>query len=442
MPIKTIPGTSLKYYLIAFDAAGKEREDDPDGLMSKVVLDVLANQSITDVFLISHGWLGDIPAAEQQYNKWITAMVANQADIEKMKRLRPGFSPLIIGLHWPSLPWGNEELGGDSVSFDTTGVSAIQQLIDDYAHRIADTKASRQALETIFTAAIEDIAPDTLPPSVREAYEILNRESSLLCEGEAAAPGRDREPFDAESIFKAANSSNESVNFGSIDFSGILAPLRILSFWKMKDRARQFGETGGFELLTKMQKATSETVRFHLMGHSFGSIVVSATVNGSLGQENLVRPVDSLVLVQGALSIWSYCSDIPVVPGRAGYFHSLIDQKKVAGSIITTTSEYDIALRKIYPIGAGISQQIVFDPNQLPKYAALGTFGASGPGLDVVDMKMQPLDGSYNFEPGKIYNLESSEFISDMSDGDFGGAHNDIAKPEVAHAVWSAAFGS
>ena len=43
------------------------------------------------------------------------------------------------------------------------------------------------------------------------------------------------------------------------------------------------------------------------MGHSFGCIVASATVAGPAAQRVLPRPVDSLFLVQGALSLWAYC---------------------------------------------------------------------------------------------------------------------------------------
>ena len=35
MSIETVPGTELQYYLIAFDADGRERTDDPDGSMSQ-----------------------------------------------------------------------------------------------------------------------------------------------------------------------------------------------------------------------------------------------------------------------------------------------------------------------------------------------------------------------------------------------------------------------
>ncbi|MEW6498995.1 MAG: hypothetical protein AB1589_41875, partial [Cyanobacteriota bacterium] len=110
--------------------------------------------------------------------------------------------------------------------------------------------------------------------------------------------------------------------------------------------------------------------------------------------------------------------------------------------IITTQSELDTAVGKMYPYGAGVRMQIDFTPGELPKYGALGTFGARGPGLEIVDMKMLPVNASYSFKPGKIYNLESSDFICDGAGGGFGGAHNDIAKPEVAHAVWQAAFSS
>ncbi len=439
MPVKTVTGTSLSYYLITFDALGNERDE--SGIrVSQEVLKVLTNEPITDVFLISHGWLGDIPAAYQQYDKWISAMAAQKADIERMQQVRSQFRPLLIGLHWPSKPWGDEELKGSEVSFDLQDVTPVERLVEQYASRIANTEPSRQALETIFQAAREDIAPLTLPTEVRQAYEILNQESSLGSEGEGAAPGSDRELFDPERIFQTAE--RELVSDRGFSWDGILAPLRTLSFWKMKDRARQFGESGGFKLLADLQRTAGDNVRFHLMGHSFGCIVVSAMLAGPNGRGSLVRPVNSVSLVQGALSHWSYCSYIPVAPGRAGYFRSVVTDRKVDGPIITTQSKFDTAVGKMYPIGAGIRQQISFAP-KLPKYGALGTFGACG--LDpstVVDMNMLAVDASYQFEPRKIYNLESSKFICDVRDGDWGGAHNDIAKPEVAHAVWQAALGS
>jgi len=436
MTIERVPGTDLMYYLIAFDANGHERSDDPDGLMNQRVLDVLSNEPITDVFLFSHGWQGDVPSARDQYRRWIAAMAQCTADIERVQQGRPAFQSLLVGLHWPSLPWGDEELGGSTVSFDPTSTASVEQLTDQYAERLANTPAARAALSTIFTAAMNDIAPPTLPPEVRDAYAILDRETGLGSAGVGAAPGSDRELFDPEEIFQATE--EEAVSFGGFDFGGLLAPLRLLSFWKMKDRARQFGETGGFKLLSDLQRVAKveRGVRFHLMGHSFGCIVVSAMLGGPDGHGRLDRPVNSVALIQGALSLWSYCSDIPRTVGQTGYFHSVIADGKIAGPIITTQSEFDTAVGRFYPLGAGIRQQVNFVPGELPKYGGLGTFGARGPDLGIVDLKMLPIEGSYTFEHGKIYNLESSQFIHEGSGPS--GAHGDILRPEVAHAVWEA----
>ena len=435
MPIETVPGTNLTYYLLPFDAAGHERSDDSGELLSRRVVDMLAREPITDVFLISHGWKGDMPAAREQYGRWIGAMAQCAGDIGRMRQVRPGFLPLLIGLHWPSLPYGDESLGG-SVSFDVVGGTTLEALIEQAAERIADTPAARAALQKIFTAAAEDIAPSTLPPEVRTAYQVLDREAALGDGGTSAPPGADREPFDPERYYQAAQ--EDAVSFGNFAMGGILTLLQQLSFWKMKDRARQFGETGGFTLLTALQRAASERpVRFHLMGHSFGCIVVSATVAGPGGKGTLLRPVDSLALVQGAFSLWSYCSAIPMTPGKGGYFASIVASRKVAGSVITTQSEFDTAVGRLYPLGAGMARQVSFAPGELPRYGAVGTFGLRGPGFDLVDLEMLPADGDYSFAPGKVYNLESSRYIREG--GGVPGAHSDIAHAEVAHAVWQAA---
>ncbi|MGH1393462.1 MAG: hypothetical protein ACRAVC_05420, partial [Trichormus sp.] len=144
MPIETIPGTSLQYYLVPFDVVGNER-DEPQGKMSQKILDILSCEAITDVFIFSHGWMSDVTGAKRQYSKWIGAMYSNLHDINQIKQLRPEFRPLLIGLYWPSLPWGNEELTS-SVSFDSTSASSLESLIEQYAERIADTDTSRQAL--------------------------------------------------------------------------------------------------------------------------------------------------------------------------------------------------------------------------------------------------------------------------------------------------------
>jgi hypothetical protein len=449
MPMESVPGTDLTYHLITFDADGRERTDDPQGIMSQVTRSTLHSELVSDLFLFCHGWMGDVPSAKLQYRNWIRAMAACQHDIRQMQTARTNFRPLLVGLHWPSRPWGDESLKASQVSFDVGAASqredpVVENLIAPYAAAIADTAAARAALRTVVTAAQHGTGPDESTPELREAYRTLEREAALGQGGLDAAPGEDRPPFDPAVIVAeaAGEEDDEAVEFGlsPIRADDLLAPLRVLSFWKMKDRARRFGESGGHRLLAALSSAaTRRAVRIHLTGHSFGCIVVSAMLTGPRNESQQIRPVDSLALIQGALSLWSYCSDLQGTTDRPGYFRRLIDSGAVAGPIITTQSSNDTAVGRFYPMGARLAGQVEFVPGRLPEYGGVGTWGLRGPGLDIVDLKMLPADRPYAFVPGKLYNLESSAYIAQMET--FTGAHSDIAHPEVAHAVWQAALG-
>jgi hypothetical protein len=51
---------------------------------------------------------------------------------------------------------------------------------------------------------------------------------------------------------------------------------------------------------------------------------------------------------------------------------------------------------------------------------------------------MLPACAQYNFQPGKIYNLEASQYI--FKGEGASGAHSDIDGPEVANVILHAAF--
>jgi hypothetical protein len=447
MPVRTIPGTGLEYYLVCVDGAGGERTDDPDGSDGRLiprVEEALAEESHTDVFLMSHGWMGDVPAAVRQYDSWIGAMAACTDDLERARRGRSGFRPLLVGFHWPSRPFGDEELGdGSGLSFSpgasTPPLPDTDALVDAYADRIAGTPAAREALETIFAAAASDTAPPRLPGEVVEAYRVLDREAGLGSGGPAGAPGSDREPFDPEAAYEGVlDESALSFGVDSFVLGPVVGILRNLSFFKMKDRGRTIGETSLHTLLADLQRAAGESgrdVRFHLMGHSFGCVVVSAALAGPPG-EAIADPVHSAFLVQGAVSFWSYCSDIPG-EGSPGYFRAIIDGKRVTGALLTTQSEHDTAVCKLYPAASFAGRDVTFAAGELPKYGALGAFGVRGPGVDAVDLELRDADQPYELERGRIYNLDGSRYIAEMESLG-AGAHNDIAHPQVAHAMWSA----
>ena len=463
MPIETVPGTDLNYYLIAFDHAGNERTDERDGLISENILEALSSEPITDVFLISHGWLSDVVAARQQYNDWIRAMyiAKNQSNTPRLEALRSDFHPLIIGLHWPSKPWGNENLDDRSFALDIPENSQLNNnLIEQYAQVVSDTVLTREVLRKIFAFADEtnNNLPESLPPDILEAYDTLIQEALISNQNDDTDTWIKNEFFNLnpKMIYQASLKKEQRTNqteetngnsFGmDSDFIASVQDIflqvpRLLSFWKMKDLARQIGQTSGFDLLKKLQNKTNADVRFHLIGHSFGTIVVSATIAGRKNNNKLVRKVNSLTLIQGAVSLWAYCKTVPNRKNLAGYFYSIIEKEKVAGPIVVTTSQYDTAVRQAYPIASrvgalgGLDNDLAIIDGKFPDFGGIGTYGIQGKGLDITNWEMRTVGKSYDFQPGKIYNLISDKFIQDGKKD----AHTAIAKPEVAHAVWSAA---
>jgi pimeloyl-ACP methyl ester carboxylesterase len=189
-------------------------------------------------------------------------------------------------------------------------------------------------------------------------------------------------------------------------------------------------------LLTRLH-AVMLSARFHLAGHSFGCIVASAAVAGPPDSAAARHGVDSLVLIQGAMSLWSFCATIPARPERAGYFRRVIEDGLVRGPVIATTSTHDRAVRVFYPLGAGVRGQIDFAPQQLPTFGGIGTFGIRGSGIHIVDSGLEKINGDYRFQPGSVYNLNADNVISAIQSR-FSGAHSDICHPELARVIWRA----
>jgi hypothetical protein len=93
--------------------------------------------------------------------------------------------------------------------------------------------------------------------------------------------------------------------------------------------------------------------------------------------------VASMTLMQGAMSLWSFCSDIPMDPGRAGYFRRVVEDNLVFGPILASTSYHDRAVRTFYAIAATMAKQVEFPAGslELPKYGGIGASRESGPAL-------------------------------------------------------------
>ena len=142
MPIRAVPNTDVTYHLCRYDAHGVERSE-KGAKHSGTVASRVHDDPITDVILVSHGWSGDIPAAIDQYDRWIAAMLTCTADKEAAEKHRPGFNPLIVGVHWPSLAWGDENL--DDYSFDL-GNNSFDRAVDDLTNAIGGGESIEAAV--------------------------------------------------------------------------------------------------------------------------------------------------------------------------------------------------------------------------------------------------------------------------------------------------------
>ena len=443
MAVRIIPdhyGTpGAQYHLIRFDKHGDER-DEPDGTKgSELVHEELQRMpAVTDVFIISHGWHADEEGAMAQYDSWVSEMILNKPEIS-----RP-FHPHIVGVHWPSKAWGNDHI--DPVEGEP-GTIGIDRAVETYAAIISDDAEASRAMTSIFTAVTEahkgSVDPTSLvmPDNLARDYETIAAKATLGPDEN----GRTSTDWSAKEAFRSAlRDTDPSEKVAAIDDrswvarirDAILAPMRQLSFWTMKDRARVVGETGLHSLLTEMQKITlsaNGTVRYHLMGHSFGCIVASAAIAGPSDAPKPLK-VHSLLLLQGALSIWAYAEDPPNTAAE-GYFHRLLVRRAVIGPIVTTRSRLDFAVGRFYPIGAGIAQQIVLGEGDDPVYGGLGAFGIRGVD-DAKPAQILPVGSDYGFARGAIYNVDASAVIAARKPIE--GAHNDIVHPEIAEMAWQA----
>ena len=443
MALRRIPGRNESYHLIAFDKHGAELPDPDGGTAGEAALAAVAapGEPVTDVFILSHGWQSDHRDAIAQYDAWLGAANPDRAG--------DGIRPLVIGLHWPSKAWSDRDLAaapsgllGDSP--DGAATTTVDEAVEAFSANLAETEEARAALATIlgYAASLDpgqDAGEgDALPPEVLEAYRVLAAQAEVSAgDDPLLGAGWDPEVAFAEAAEHGGDGEDGLLGdglWGKLR-EAVLTPLRQLTFWSMKDRARKFGEGAGRRLLTQVQEAAPDA-RVHLVGHSFGTIVVSAAVRGpGASPRPPLRPVQSLFLVQGALSLWAFSSEVPKsVGGGRGYFADLGDPRYVAGPIVATRSRWDYAVGRFYPLAVRGARQYLL--GELPKYGGVGAFGIQGAGAK----ELTALAEGTPPEPGLVhgfYNVDASKVIATLEGP--AGAHSDIAHRELTLLAWEAA---
>lgn len=440
MALRRIAGKSQTYHLISYDGKGREQRDEDGGIASEAALEAVSAPGVTDVFILSHGWQGDHADAISQYDRWVGAADPDtDAD---------GVRPVVIGVHWPSKAWSDRELKdaptgllGDEPTGD--GVT-VDDAVEEYAAQLGDDPETREALRTVLTHAAsvpvdaEASNSDELPADVADAYRALvGSLGAGSDDGGLLGGGWDPDAVFAASLTGAADDGLLGDGWFSRLREAVLTPLRQLTFWSGKNHAREFGEGAGADLVRAVMGAAD--VRVHLMGHSFGTIVVSGAVRGP-GKKATPppRPVDSLLLVQGAVSLWAYAEKVPDdIGGGRGYFADVVTPAFVSGPVIATRSSWDYAVGKFYPLAVRIAGQYLLGDDESPKYGGIGSFGIHGVtgAVELPALRTGALRDP-GLEPGTLYNIDASGVISHLDGAS--GAHNDIGHPELSWLAWNA----
>ncbi|MGH3621596.1 MAG: hypothetical protein ACRDQ5_07375, partial [Sciscionella sp.] len=244
----------------------------------------------------------------------------------------------------------------------------------------------------------------------------------------AAPDGSTGTTGSAASLGSAADSgpvgAGGAAGLGSL-IGGVLGAARNLlnytTFYTMKARAGTIGERGVAPLVARAHQARPE-LRIHLAGHSFGARLVSGVAKNV--------PVDAtvtLTLLQAAFSHFGFSEAWE--PGKSGYFHAVVHDKKVRGPILVTNTVNDRSVGIAYAIAsrlAGDAAAAVGDANDI--YGGMGRNGAQRTD-GTVPGQLLAVGGKYAWQHQVAHNLVADRFIS---------GHSDVTGKEVAYALLSA----
>ncbi len=195
--------------------------------------------------------------------------------------------------------------------------------------------------------------------------------------------------------------------------------LNLLSYFRMKHRAGVVGAQG---LAPALARLTDR--RVHLIGHSFGARLVTAAVQAL---PPYVKPA-SLTLLQAAFSHFAFAEKFD--GRRDGAFRAVVAERKVDGPILITHTHADKAVTLAYPVASRVAgQDCASLGGEADRYGGLGANGAQRT-PERVALALGPGGTRYPFAPAVPHNLRAEGIILD---------HGDIARPEVAWAVWQAA---
>jgi hypothetical protein len=418
---------------------------------TKDVVDLAIDKKLTDLIIMSHGWNNDIADARSLYTQISSSMrsIVNGSKVAGLGSKVAGLDGRDIGLagvFWPSKKFADSDLipGGAAAATSSTDESDVRAAIDDIRDLFVDV-GQQAALDSArsLVPQLEDKASarkefathllSVLDPAAAEREDGTSHMFSV-------APGTLMDRLAVPAIIAPpqgtqggalslggtpqATGPGGAASLGST-LGGVLGAAKNLlngiTYYEMKARAGTVGEQGVAPLITQIRNKRDD-LRIHLVGHSFGGRLVSATAN-QLPKDTLA----SMTLLQAAFSHYGFAADWS--SGQPGGFRNTITNSAISGPILITHTANDHAVGIAYAIASRIAGQnaaAVGDANDT--YGGIGRNGAQKTS-EAIFGQLLAVGGTYNWSQHVLHNLLADAFIKD---------HSDIKGEQVAYAILSA----
>jgi hypothetical protein len=427
-----LPEVELESWLIKFDKNGAcITPETREALLKRI-----AGEIDLPIILFSHGWNNEFGDATQWYAAFLQHL---QTHLDKI----PGHKqPLFVGVIWPST-WVSFDTGPAMAATGETSTPAgdEQALTEDLLAEVHDS-VRRERLRALLAEALlseeeatelaglismaasgadsdrrveyaESGSPDT--QAVLEAIKSL----------QALSPETQDDADSLEPGVVTGHAQTPLRDAGGLRYLDPRWVLRVASVYQMKDRAGKVGANGVFQLVTDI--LTESTAKLHLIGHSYGAKVVLS----SMVAAPLPRSVESVLLLQPAISHLAFAEEVPGGVRSGGYREAL---KLTRQPILTTYSAHDFPLHEVFhralrreidrgELAVAGSETLAGPPPSV--FAALGGYGPRG----AREKLIQPLP-----EPGEALEIPTTARIIGI-DGTMHkrvAGHGDIATPYTA----------
>ncbi|MFN7944967.1 MAG: hypothetical protein U0Z53_06425 [Blastocatellia bacterium] len=412
------------------------------------LLNFLNQGSTTDLLMISHGWNNDMADARDLYKHFFERVRA-VLDSGQVPELA-GREFAICCILWPSKKFTDQELipsgaadAGGVVSDDDLAaqLDSLKGYFDhpDTNHLLDQAKELIPLLDASSNARTQFADLIRLLPGKNSLYpddasdvffemdgdELLNTLKSPVLPDDFSS-GTEGGAADTVAP-QAGGDEGGAAGLGDL-LSGIKAgALKVVNFttyYQMKERAGTVGRNGVNALLRQI-RSQFPNLKVHLIGHSFGGRLVTAATLGPDNQPPV--SINSLTLLQAAFSHNGFAVNFDG-KNTNGFFRRVVAGHQVSGPTVITCTRNDKAVGKAYPMASALAFEAaaeIGDAND--RFGGIGRNGALVKFTsEASDGTLLPVGSSYQFQDGRLFNLNADEIIT---------GHSDICKDQVAYAM-------